>query len=284
MKPITYTDDLELHLIQCEHNPYELLNYKSNRTYTIQKQYDILDDNKTTELMTNRKLQRRILNNLKILIKAKLLNTNDSWFTWRKMVTSIIIAGGTKYIVKSYSTLSPKHNEIDFNTLYNEIAERKYQKHHYALVSCLKNHLHKIMYLYSADEQRNDEVVRSFYDDMMKHKHIAVRATYGCGKTHYGIRPAVQKFIDSKKSVIIVTEKRSLSGHFHRSFAHMGFKVYNDIKKEAINVDKYPLIIVQLDSVSRVESNYDVLILDECCSLNTAFSNPTMNRRGNVIA
>ena len=234
--------------------------------------------------MTNRKLQRRILNNLKILIKAKLLNTNDSWFTWRKMVTSIIIAGGTKHIVKSYSTLSPKHNEIDFNTLYNEIEEHKYQKHHYALVSCLKNHLHKIMYLYSADEQRNDEVVRSFYDDMVQHKHIAVRATYGCGKTHYGIRPVLQKFIDSKKSVIIVTEKRSLSGHFHRSFAHMGFKVYNDIKKEAINVDKYPLIIVQLDSVSRVESNYDVLILDECCSLNTAFSNPTMNRRGNVIA
>ena len=66
--------------------------------------------------MTNRKLQRRILNNLKILIKAKLLNTNDSWFTWRKMVTSIIIAGGTKHIVQSYSKLSPKHNEIDFNT------------------------------------------------------------------------------------------------------------------------------------------------------------------------
>ena len=46
--------------------------------------------------MTNRKLQRRILNNLKILMKAKILNNDDSWFQWRRVVTPIAIAGGSK--------------------------------------------------------------------------------------------------------------------------------------------------------------------------------------------
>ena len=87
-----------------------------------------------------------------------------------------------------------------------------------------------------------------------------------------------------KKSVLIITEKRSTSGHFYRTFANLGFKRYNSIKREGINSKKHPLLIVQLDSISRVESNYDVLILDECCSLNIAFSNPSMQKRGRVIA
>ena len=113
---------------------------------------------------------------------------------------------------------------------------------------------------------------------MKNNKYVAVSATYGCGKTYYGIKPAVEKFVALKKSIIIITEKRSLSGHFYRTFANLGFKRYNSIKQESINSKKHPLLIVQLDSISRVESNYDVLILDECCSLNIAFSNPSMQK------
>ena len=46
--------------------------------------------------ITSRILQRRILNHLKTLTLAKILNTNDSWFQWRKMITSIVLAGGSR--------------------------------------------------------------------------------------------------------------------------------------------------------------------------------------------
>ena len=233
--------------------------------------------------VTNRKIQRRILNQLKLLTKAKVLNQNDSWFQWRKTITAIVIAGGTNETARNYSILSSKHNETTFNSLYDDVVHRNYKKQHYSLIACLRQHLPKIMYLYSADDVRHTETVQSFYDDMTEHNFIAVRATYGCGKTYNGIKPALEQFVKKGKTVIIPTEKRSLSGHFHRTLADLGFVKYNEIKDEHINSKKYPLLIVQLDSLHHIQSNYDVVILDECCSLTIAFSNPGMPKHSRTL-
>lgn len=283
LKPFTFKDDLEKHLIQCDTETCDFINYNTTRICI-----EDTNDNSKAKFseqipITNRKLQRRILNHLKTLTLAKILNTNDSWFQWRKMITSIVLAGGSRKAARDYSMLSSKHDDNVFDTLYDEVVARDYKKHHFALIACLRRHLPKLMYLYSADDVRDTETVQSFYDDMHEHDFIAVRATYGCGKTYHGIRPALEKFVKMNKSVIIPTEKRSLSGHFHRTLADLGFVKYNEIKDDNINAKKYPFLIIQLDSLHRVQSDYDVVILDETCSLNTAFSNPSMPRRSRVI-
>ena len=131
--------------------------------------------------------------------------------------------------------------------IHGSIGERLYNKHHYALISCLHKYLHQIPYLYSADDTRDSEHVENFYADMQEHiKHIAVRATYGCGKTYHGIRPGLEKIVKMGKTVIIPTEKRSLNGHFFKTLSDLGFQRYNDIK-DSITSKKYPLLIIQLD-------------------------------------
>jgi len=65
------------------------------------------------------------------------------------------------------------------------VVSHDYKEHHFALIACLRRHLPKLMYLYSADDVRDTETVQCFYDDTHEHDFIAVRATYGCGKTYH---------------------------------------------------------------------------------------------------
>ena len=164
--PVTYTQDLELHLIQCKYQPHDTVSYVSNRVYVTHNPQSTTGSCYVEVPFTNRKLQCRILKKFKILIQAEILNNDESWFQWRRMVTSIAIADASKQTSRNY-----------IDVLYDDIMSCNYQRHHFALVSCLKPQLHKIMYLFSMDESRNDEVVRSFYDDMKNHKYVAFRAT-----------------------------------------------------------------------------------------------------------
>ena len=81
----------------------------------------------------------------------------------------------------------------------------------------------------------------------------------------------------------IVTEKVTLSSHYNRTLEGLGFRNYSDFQGNITDASA-PYVIVQLDSLHRVESHYDVFLCDEGLSLIQSFNNPTMRARGLVMA
>ena len=60
----------------------------------------------------------------------------------------------------------------------------------------------------------------------------------------------------------IVTEKVTLSSENNRTLKGLGFQHYSDVQG-SVTTKIVPNIIIQLDSLHRVESHYDVFICDE---------------------
>ena len=117
----------------------------------------------------------------------------------------------------------------------------------------------------------------------MKYHTVAVRATYGLGKTYRGLKQLIENFIKNGKSVCIVTEKVTLSSHYNHTLEGLGFQHYSDFQQN-ITDGSLPYVIVQLDSLHHVESLYYVFLCDGGLSLIQSFNNPTMRARGLVMA
>jgi len=83
--------------------------------------------------------------------------------------------------------------------------------------------------------------------------------------------------------VCIVTENVILSSHSNRTLKGLRFQYHSDVQR-SITTKMVPYIIVQLYSLHRVESHYDVFICDEGLSLVQSFNYPTMHSRGLVMA
>ena len=67
---------------------------------------------------------------------------------------------------------------------------------------------------FTADEARPDAKVRSFVDDIELHGNIPVRASYGLGKTYFGMQPSISKCNENNESMLFITGKVSLAHHF----------------------------------------------------------------------
>ena len=158
-----------------------------------------------------------------IVQKAPKLLNNDtlSWNDWFEMITGIVIAGGSYDLALLTSELSVKHDLSNFNTLWNKVVT--YNKHHFLLRKILLKYSFVLKLRFKLDEIRNDEKVRSFVDDIKEHPYIAARASYGMGKTYFGMKPLIHQCKQLSKTVLFITEKVSLSYHLTTT---LGLKIY----------------------------------------------------------
>ena len=120
-------------------------------------------------------------------------------------------------------------------------------------------------------------MINNFIDNVLEHKTVALRAAYGMGKTFGGLTPLVQYFKQLGLSQVTFSEKVSLCYEFKHNFS---FKSYQDIEFEG-KIVKHN-IVVQLDSIHRIQCNYDILYLDEYKELLTSFENPTLRSKLNL--
>ena len=86
------------------------------------------------------------------------------------------------------------------------------------------------MYSLRINETLNTPFVNDLMDYVMKYHTVAVRATYGLGKTYRGLKQLIENFIKNGKSVCIVTEKVTLSSHYNRTLEGLGFQHYSDFQ------------------------------------------------------
>ena len=123
-----------------------------------------------------------------------------------------------------------------------------------------------VMYSLNVSETITTPFVDDLTDYVLKHPTVTVHATYGLRKTYKGLKPLIDNFKKNGKSVCIVTEKVTLSSHYNRTLKGLGFQHYSDVQG-SITTKIVPYIIVQLDSLHRVESHYNVFICDKGHSL-----------------
>lgn len=102
----------------------------------------------------------------------------------------------------------------------------------------------------------NDKRIINYDFEEINTKTIALKANMGLGKTKELVN-LCRKY----EKIIIVTFRVSLGKEFIHKFEE--FEFYQDIDK-VIDLDLHPKIIVQIDSLSRIQGNCDLLVLDEC--------------------
>ncbi len=83
----------------------------------------------------------------------------------------------------------------------------------------------------------------------------------------------------SKHMRILVIVYRIILGQFFKEmWEEHDFKLYSDIKKRAIDSEEYPHLICQIDSIGRIQGEYDIVICDEWNGITTHLSKAIRNQ------
>lgn len=107
----------------------------------------------------------------------------------------------------------------------------------------------------------------------MTHKQIiAVDSACGTGKTEM-IKSILDSFPEKTKSVLYITYRQTLADDKFGSFKQYGFNNYLEKK---INYERQ---IISLDSITKIEKKYDVIILDEIESLLFHLTGKTITKK-----
>jgi hypothetical protein len=106
---------------------------------------------------------------------------------------------------------------------------------------------------FSADKIINSENIGDFYD--INSEYVFVRSNMRTFKTQN------MKNCFNNSKVLIVVFRTTLAKDFYREFENYGFENYLDFEGGVIKGNR---IIVQLDSLYKVQGDFDTLILDEC--------------------
>ena len=101
---------------------------------------------------------------------------------------------------------------------------------------------------------------------------VFVRAIMGLGKTEavkLTLRTAIETLanaVEQGLSVLIVSFRKTLGADFMRSFQEFGVESYEDIKGD-IYTRKHARLVVQVESIHRIQNPYDIVMFDESESI-----------------
>ena len=202
----------------------------------------------------------------------KLIEMSEDYGQWINVLIALCTAGARIELAETFSKLSNKHNDKEFEMKWKSF--QHYEKHSGGLEAVLKQidvHCDKPN-TYTPDIVRDDKMINDLIPDIIQHKIIALKATYSMGKTFGALMPAVKYFKKKGKSQITITEKVSLA---YKLCGDFKFENYRDLKGN-ITADS---VVVQLDSIHRLNRHYDVLYLDEFKGLLASFTNPTLRSK-----
>lgn len=139
-------------------------------------------------------------------------------------------------------------NPDEYQTLYNTINHKS-------------NISEKLAYPFSQDIEINEKYIsdETYKYHFKTHDIIALKSNMNSGKTY-----SMPSLFDDYKKIIVVYSRISLNLSIYNKWKQHGFQLYSDIKDDyIINTNKYPRIIVQIDSIHRIQGQTDLLILDE---------------------
>jgi len=113
--------------------------------------------------------------------------------------------------------------------------------------------------LFTPDKVVNhNKLPLTFWGDLLdSHDFLAVQSNMNTGKT-YALAPHFPKF----KRIVIVYFRVSLNVAIYESLKKYDFELYSDLQGP-IDTEKHPRVIIQIDSLHRLEGSVDLVVLDE---------------------
>ena len=95
---------------------------------------------------------------------------------------------------------------------------------------------------------------------------VVIKSPMGTGKTvrtYRWLRSFIHMHFPKKPRILIISFRRTLERKYTNDLAHEHFVNYEDIEKVILSSDEFPRLVVQINSLWRVEGRFDVVLLDE---------------------
>lgn len=122
-------------------------------------------------------------------------------------------------------------------------------------------------------------VVKRKQFDFSLNGNIWIKSNMGAGKT-----TQLRKYIkNSDKKIIIITPRVTLAEEYYLKLKEEGFKFYQDLKSDEDykNVNK---LIIQIDSLYKIKTPYEIAIFDEIETLNYYFTDTSLIKEKDELA
>jgi len=118
----------------------------------------------------------------------------------------------------------------------------------------------KVDFPFTTDITINTKYIHEnvYIDNLKTHDVIALKSNMNTGKTY-----TLPNLFNTYKVKVVVYFRISLNISIYNKWKDLGFELYSDIKDDIIKTTKHHNIIIQIDSLHRIQGKVDLLILDE---------------------
>ena len=118
----------------------------------------------------------------------------------------------------------------------------------------------------------------SLYKNYLQtHDVVCLKSNLNTGKTF-----SIPRIFDNFKKIVVVYHRISLSHALYDKWIQYGFDLYQNIQG-SINLNSYNRIIVQIDSLHRIQGKCDLLILDEIESAQEHLCSSSHLKERNIV-
>jgi len=163
-----------------------------------------------------------------------------------------------------------------FNRSYKIIKEDKTE--YLQIYKLYKNrHLLDDLENYKDNLIRYDNINDIDINDIFKTPYNFIKAEMGAGKTRNILIPSIKKIkkIDSKSKILLLTTINSLNSKMKEDLNEYEFVSHQDNQ----SLKKYDNVICSIESLNKCNDEYDLVILDECVSIQSHFTSSTIKEK-----
>lgn len=123
-----------------------------------------------------------------------------------------------------------------------------------------KNKNIKISFPFIAHKTINQKYITDdiYSENLKENDVVCLNSNMNTGKTH-----CLPNLFPDYKVKVVVYFRVSLNTSIYNKWKDYGFELYSDIKDDVIKTEKHPNVIVQIDSLHRIQGKVDLLLLDE---------------------
>ena len=123
-----------------------------------------------------------------------------------------------------------------------------------------KNKNVKISFPFTAHKTINQKYITDdiYSENLKENDVVCLNSNMNTGKTH-----CLPNLFPNYKVKVVVYFRVSLNTSIYNKWKDYGFELYSDIKDDVIKTEKHPNVIVQIDSLHRIQGKVDLLLLDE---------------------
>ena len=129
--------------------------------------------------------------------------------------------------------------------------------------------MNRMKYVTNTLSENRDFISEEMIKEFKNKSTVIMQSPTGSGKT-----TAIRDLVDNKSRVLSIVSRRSMAHTHKKSFKELKMTSYLDDSKD-INRDRF---IISLEQLYKVDSKYDILILDEITSLLNHLYSSTMRK------